>query len=167
MFVAGLCVGGNFVGATESQSRPGTTETQLVTGIGGVFFKAADPAKLRGWYREHLGIDGGEHGIAFFWREEQDAKQFGRTVWSVFPKETNYFGAAEQDFMVNYRVRDLDRLLVKLRAEGVRQVGPVEEYWYGRFAWVIDGEGNRVELWQPVNQSREEFESRMKRERVP
>ena len=121
-----------------------------VTGIGGVFFKADDPEALRGWYREHLDIDAGSQGADFVWRLEDDPERLGRTVWSVFPAGTDYFGDGGQEYMVNYRVSDLDGLLARLREAGVRQVGGTERYPYGSFAWVLDGEGNRVELWEPV-----------------
>jgi catechol 2,3-dioxygenase-like lactoylglutathione lyase family enzyme len=134
----------------------------LVTGIGGVFFKARDPERLRAWYREHLGVEADRPGVNFFWREAVDGGRFGRTVWSAFPADTRYFGPGDQDFMINYRVRDLDELLARLRQEGIAQVGKTEEYWYGRFAWVVDGEGNRVELWEPDRFSPREFERRMK-----
>lgn len=96
--------------------------------------------------------------------ERGDPSRFGFTVWSVFPQDTAYFGGGRQSVMVNYRVRDLDALLAGLRAQGVEQVNGIDEYWYGRSAWIRDGEGNRVELWQPVSSSPEEFERRQRRE---
>jgi predicted enzyme related to lactoylglutathione lyase len=158
-FVSGLIVGGALVaGAVEgplTQSQePG------VTGIGGMFFKADNPAELRAWYERHLGIDTGQPGVNFFWRREDEPSSLGFTVWSVFSRESDYFGPGEQDFMINYRVNELDALLERLEEQGVSRIGSVEEYWYGRFAWIADGEGNRVELWEPVDFSREEFERR-------
>ena len=91
----------------------------------------------------------------FFWREHDDPEQVGFTVWSVFPRETEYFGRESQDFMINYRVRNLDLLLARLESEGVLQVGDLEEYSYGRFAWIEDNEGNRIELWEPKHGSLE------------
>lgn len=163
-FVTGLLVGAGAHSSAFLQSGA-QANRESVTGIGGVFFKARDPDRLRAWYREHLGLEGDSGpGVNFFWREDANPARFGLTVWSVFPEDTSYFGDGQQRFMVNYRVRDLDALLARLRAQGVEQVGGVEDYWYGRFAWVLDGEGNRVELWQPVSYSPEEFERQRRRE---
>lgn len=117
-----------------------------VTGIGGVFLKARDPAALGAWYREHLGVPVEEGGWAVF-RWGGDVS--GSTVWALFPDETEYFGSSEAQAMVNFRVEDLDRMLSELRAEGVEVLDRVEEHEYGRFGWIVDPEGNRVELWQP------------------
>jgi len=164
-FVVGLLAGSALYSWFFVQS-PSRGNDPLVTGVGGVFFKAEDPAKLRAWYRDHLGLDGGDGpGVNFFWRELKDPSQFGMTVWSVFPRDTAYFGDEKQTFMINYRVRDLDALLAKLRAQGVEQVGDIEDYWYGRFGWILDAEGNRIELWQPVDYPPEEFDRRSRGER--
>jgi len=85
----------------------------------------------------------------FFWRERDTPDRLGFTVWSAFPRDTDYFGPSGQSFMINYRVRDLDVLLKRLQVQGVRQVGKVEKFSYGRFAWIVDGDGNRIELWEP------------------
>lgn len=161
MFVSGLVLGHSLFAPNGVETAIGDINGTSVTGIGGVFFKASDPAKLRDWYREHLGVDAGPQGFNFFWREP-NAALFGRTVWSIFPEGTQYFGDEGQDLMINYRVSDLDALLTKLQRQGVIQVGEVEEYWYGRFAWIIDGEGNRVELWEPVYHSPEEYKRKLK-----
>ena len=154
-YVLGLIIGGalvaNAVQYADGLAAPG------VTGIGGVFFKARDPAELRAWYERHLDIGAAHQGVNFFWRDRDDASRFGLTVWSLFPRDTDYFGPGDQGFMINYRVADLETLLDRLREQGVSQVGEIEEYWYGRFAWILDGEGNRVELWEPVDFSPEEF----------
>jgi predicted enzyme related to lactoylglutathione lyase len=121
-----------------------------VTGIGGIFFKSDDPKKLYEWYETHLGIQREPHGSAMFeWRELNDPNQTGTTVWSVFPRDTKYFGASHSSFMINYRVDDLDGLLDELKKKGV-EVGPrPEDSEYGRFAWITDPDGNRIELWEP------------------
>jgi predicted enzyme related to lactoylglutathione lyase len=119
-----------------------------VTGIGGVFFKAQDPARLAAWYQEHLGIRSEDGHADFPWRENDNPEKIGRTVWSVFPADTDYFGRSSASLMINYRVANLDRLLDQLRAQGVA-VERIEEYDYGRFAWITDPESNRVELWEP------------------
>ena len=103
---------------------------------------------MAAWYSQHLGI-GIEDGHAdFVWREKDNPDQTGRTVWSIFPADTDYFGPSRPAFMINYRVSNLDRMLEQLRAGGIL-VEKVEDYDYGRFAWIMDPEGNRVELWEP------------------
>ena len=120
-----------------------------VTGIGGIFFKAKDPDKLREWYREHLGIEAEQWGYHFQWSDDPK-KDGGSTVWSVFPETTKYFEPSTQPFMINFRVADLDELLGQLRAEGV-DVDPKsgQDSEFGKFGWVMDPEGNRIELWEP------------------
>ena len=126
------------------------TTPPRVTGIGGVFLKARDRAGLGEWYRDHLGIDVQHGGFAVFrWREEKDPARGGTTVWSLFPDATEYFGSDAQRAMVNYRVADLDEVLAALRREGVTVDERIEETSEGRFAWITDPEGNRIELWQP------------------
>jgi predicted enzyme related to lactoylglutathione lyase len=122
-----------------------------VTGIGGVFFKAEHPAKLYEWYEQHLGIQREPHGggASFRWREAEAPGREGMTVWSLFPTDTKYFEPSRSPFMINYRVDDLDALLEALRAEGVEVDPHREDYDYGRFAWIMDPEGNRIELWEP------------------
>ena len=118
---------------------------EQVTGIGGIFFKAQNPEKLSAWYREHLGIPVVDGHADFLRRDKDDPKSTGRTVWSIFPANTDYF---KSPVMINYRVANLDRMLEQLRRGGV-EIHKVEDYDYGRFAWITDPEGNRVELWEP------------------
>jgi len=121
-----------------------------VTGIGGVFFKARDPKALGAWYREHLGIaveDWG--GAAFRWVTDDNPTGTGTTIWNPFPATTSYFAPSESSFMINYRVSDLHALLAALRREGCTVDDKVDESEYGKFGWVMDPEGNRIELWQP------------------
>lgn len=121
-----------------------------VTGIGGIFFKSQDPENLQAWYRDHLGIVPKDDGyVAFEWRETDEPDRKGYTIWSPFKKDTKYFEPSQASFMINYRVADLDALVAALRAEGVEVDGEIEESEFGRFAWVMDPEGNRVELWEP------------------
>jgi predicted enzyme related to lactoylglutathione lyase len=118
--------------------------TERVKGIGGVFFRAKDPEALGRWYADTLGIALEDFGGATFrWKGD------GTTVWSPFPADTEYFGTAEQQGMVNYRVSDLDAMLEQLRAAGAQVDDHVEEHEYGRFGWAVDPEGNRFELWEP------------------
>lgn len=127
---------------------------QRVTGLGGVFFKARDPQKLYRWYERHLGMkpDASGTSVCFFWREARGRGK-GMTVWSLFPRNTRYFQPSRAGFMLNYRVKDLDRVLKALRREGV-WIDPKREDEYGRFAWILDPEGNRIELWQPPKEKR-------------
>jgi predicted enzyme related to lactoylglutathione lyase len=115
-------------------------------GVGGIFLKARDPEALTGWYANHLGIPKQEGGSLAFDGPESS----GMTVFAHFPPDTKYFGSGGQSFMVNFRVDDLDQLLVQLAAAEVRIDPKREDYSYGRFAWIWDPEGNRVELWEPV-----------------
>lgn len=121
-----------------------------VTGIGGIFIKAKDPEALREWYRRHLGLDVQDWGgVAFRWHEPGRPNEHGSTVWSVMPDSSDYFAPSTAPFMVNYRVEDLHALLAALRQEGCAVDDKVEESEYGKFGWVMDPEGNRVELWEP------------------
>ena len=127
---------------------------QRVTGIGGIFFKANNVKQQREWYKNHLGIEYADKdgGASFYWREDEHPEKRGFTVWSIFPSDTKYFDSSTAPFMMNFRVANLDALVKQLESEGVKIVGGIEEYEYGRFAWVMDPEGNRVELWEPPKQ---------------
>ena len=123
-----------------------------VTGLGGVFFKSANPTALKEWYGKHLHIESGEHGALFKWRQDEDPEKAGYTAWSVFPDDTAYFKPADRDFMFNYRVENLKELLQVLKEEGVQVVGEIEEYPYGKFGWIMDPDGNKIELWEPIDE---------------
>jgi predicted enzyme related to lactoylglutathione lyase len=126
------------------------TPLKRVSGIGGVFFKAKDPKALGAWYRQHLGIpveDWG--GAAFRWKSDDNPEGVGTTIWNPFPESSAYFAPSEARLMINYRVPDLHALLATLRSEGCAVDAKVEESEFGKFGWVMDPEGNRVELWQP------------------
>ena len=124
---------------------------ERVTGIGGVFFKASDPAALQGWYREHLGLEPDfDTGTVLRWRDAQDPERPGSTTWALFPADTTYFEPSSAPFMVNYRVANLDAMMAQLREAGVRTDERIEEMEYGRFGWAMDPEGNRFELWEPA-----------------
>lgn len=117
-----------------------------VIGLGGIFFKARDPRALADWYREHLGIEIGEWGGATF---GEDASRPGYTLWSPFQDDTTYFEPSDKPYMVNFRVDDLEALLAQLREAGQPVGERTEESEFGKFGWVMDPEGTRVELWQP------------------
>jgi len=121
-----------------------------VTGIGGVFFKAKDAPALQAWYKTHLGIDVQAWGGASFEWADLDGKPIGgTTAWLVAPADSNQFAPGSASFMVNYRVADLHALIAALRAEGCNVLDKIDDSEYGIFGWVIDPEGNKVELWQP------------------
>jgi predicted enzyme related to lactoylglutathione lyase len=120
-----------------------------VTGIGGIFFKADDCSGLARWYREHLGVPADDEGHAMFHWREPDRERDGMTVWALFERDSEYFGTA-QAYMINYRVDDLDAVLAALRAEGVAVDDRIADEPYGRFGWITDPAGNRIELWQPI-----------------
>jgi len=128
----------------------GILSVKRVTGIGGIFFKANDPKKLHQWYEKHLGLKREPDNYSMLhWREADDPEKRGTTVWSLFKKDTKYFDPSQSSFMINYRVENMDALLALLREEGVEIDPKREDTDYGRFAWIMDPEGNRVELWQP------------------
>jgi predicted enzyme related to lactoylglutathione lyase len=121
-----------------------------VTGIGGIFFKAKDAPALQAWYKRHLGIDVQEWGGATFtWTNGEGKPVAGTTIWSIGSSQGDHFAPSEATFMVNYRVDDLHALVKALREEGCNVLEKIDESEYGKFAWVIDPEGNEVELWQP------------------
>jgi predicted enzyme related to lactoylglutathione lyase len=121
-----------------------------VTGLGGVFFKAKDSKTLGDWYRTHLGMPVEDGGFAVLrWREHDEPSRVGSTVWAVFDETTDYLGGTGQRAMINYRVADLDAVLAALRSEGVSVDDHVQADENGRFGWITDPEGNRIELWQP------------------
>ena len=121
-----------------------------VTGIGGIFFKAKAPGALRTWYKEHLGIDVQEWGgAAFPWTDADGRPVSGTTAWNITDSGSDYFAPSMSPFMVNYRVEDLRGLLALLREEGCSVLDKVDESEFGRFGWVLDPEGNKIELWEP------------------
>ncbi len=125
---------------------------QRVTGIGGIFFKAKHDKKLRAWYQKHLGLplDPAWGGWQVFWRDPKNPRKKGYTVWSIFERASNYLGSTKQSFMINYRVANLKKVLAALKKEGV-WIDPkgIEASDFGKFAWIKDSEGNRIELWEP------------------
>lgn len=125
---------------------------ERVTGIGGVFFKSKDPTALKAWYVEHLGIELDAMGyVAFKWAEPHRAPgdEPGMTIWNPFPADTTYFSPSASTLMINYRVRDLGAMLAQLQSHGIALVGEPLNEEYGRFAWIMDPEGNKIELWEP------------------
>ncbi|HVI55986.1 MAG TPA: VOC family protein [Luteibacter sp.] len=120
-----------------------------VTGIGGIFFQARDPVALIAWYQEHLGIDVQPWGAAFDWVDDAGNPTKGTTAWSIGAAGSEQFAPSKSTFMINYRVDDLDALLQALRDEGCDVLEKADDSEYGKFGWVMDPEGNKVELWEP------------------
>src|SRR6476659_20541 len=148
LIATSFCLGFAFKSITTSM--PGKPEqVRKVTGIGGIFFKCKDPKKLREWYQEHLGLNINPYGAVFEWRQGGDSTKKGFTQWSPFNETTNYFEPSTKDFMVNYRVENLEQLVEQLKNEGVTIVDKIETFDYGKFVHIIDVEGNKVELWEP------------------
>jgi catechol 2,3-dioxygenase-like lactoylglutathione lyase family enzyme len=123
---------------------------QRVTGIGGIFLKAKDPQAMYAWYQKHLGFKPflPEHNSVDFNWKDADTGEETHTIWSLFENSTNYFDPSTSAVMINYRVADMDAVVSALEAEGIQILGR-EDYDYGRFAWIMDPEGNKIELWEP------------------
>ncbi len=121
-----------------------------VTGIGGIFFKTEDPKKLKEWYGKHLGLPIDEYGASFKWIDiDSKAAKPAITAWSPFKSDTEYFQPSQKPYMFNYRVENLVELLKLLKEEGVQIVGEMQEFSYGKFGWIMDPDGNKIELWEP------------------
>jgi catechol 2,3-dioxygenase-like lactoylglutathione lyase family enzyme len=133
--------------AKEAAAMP--SERGRILGIGGIFFKSADQKQMREWYGKHLGIEDKGEGVMLPWREKDNPENEHVTVWTVFPEKTKYL-EPNQAFMVNYIVDDLDALLERLQKEGVKIDPKRQDEVYGRFAWIYDPDGNKIELWQPM-----------------
>ncbi|MBS1526105.1 MAG: VOC family protein [Bacteroidetes bacterium] len=122
-----------------------------VTGLGGIFFKCNDPKAMNDWYTKNLGLDNKGYGVTFEWREaDSDVK--GSTTWSTFAANTKYFEPSSKDFMINYRVDNLEELIEQLRKDGVTIVDELQDSEYGKFIHILDPEGNKVELWQDTGE---------------
>ena len=119
-----------------------------VTGIGGIFFKCKDSEKMKEWYNTHLGLNTDQYGANFEWLEKDDSTKKGSTQWSPFAEDTKYFEPSTKAFMINYRVDNLEALIVELKKEGVIIVDEMETFDYGKFIHIMDVEGNKIELWE-------------------
>jgi predicted enzyme related to lactoylglutathione lyase len=132
----------------REKTAPGT---KRVTGIGGIFFKCKDPKKLKEWYNVHLGLNTDQYGTSFEWRLATDSTKRGFTQWSLFSEKTTYFAPSEKDFMINYRVGNLEQLVAELKKESVTVLDKIESVSYGKFVHILDPEGNKIELWEPID----------------
>ncbi len=122
-----------------------------VTSIGGIFFKCADPERIKSWYATHLGLNTDQYGTVFEWRKADESNEKGFTQWSPFSERTEYFAPSTKDFMINYRVENLEWLVGELKQEGVTVLDEIETYDYGKFVHILDPEGNKIELWEPID----------------
>ncbi len=132
-----------------TRSGKGQQSTKKVTGIGGIFFKCKDPKKMREWYATKLGLNTNQYGAVFEWRQGADTTKKGFSQWSPFSEKTKYFEPSTKEFMINYRVENLDQLVDMLRRDSVIITDKIETVEYGKFVHILDIEGNKIELWEP------------------
>ncbi len=158
LLAVGVVAGWGLHGATVAgQSQPakaGGSQQGRVVGIGGVFFKSENQQQLKEWYATHLGLADNGQGVMLRWRERDNPENERTTAWSIFPSTTKYFDPSPAPFMLNYIVDDMDALLDRLAKEGVRIDPKRQDASYGRFAWIYDSDGNKIELWQPVSRNK-------------
>ncbi len=137
------------------KSKPNTSimkdTTPKVTGIGGIFFRSKNPQEAREWYGKNLGLAISEYGSSFEFRNANRPDEINYLQWSPFDEGTDYFDPSKKEFMINYRVQNIEGLVKKLRANGVTVVDEIETYDYGKFVHIMDHEGNKIELWEPVD----------------
>lgn len=145
-FMTTFCFG--FAFKTMTTTNNNDNKMKKVTGIGGVFFKCKDPKKMTEWYQKHLGLETNPYGATFEWYERPDSTAKAQTQWTPFPENSDYF---EKDFMINYRVENLEALVEGLKKGGVTIVDKIETYDYGKFVHILDGEGNKVQLWEAID----------------
>lgn len=120
-----------------------------ITGIGGIFFKCKNPKKMNEWYKNHLGLKTNEYGSVFEWYQGADNSKKAFSQWNPFKENTKYFEPSDKDFMINYRVENLEKLVEELKKEGIKVLDEIETYEYGKFVHLLDPEGNKIELWEP------------------
>jgi predicted enzyme related to lactoylglutathione lyase len=144
---ATFCLGFAFNTVTTKNNN----KMKRVTGIGGVFFKCKDPKATTEWYQKHLGLDTNPYGATFEWYESAESTKKAQTQWTPFAENTKYFEPSTKDFMINYRVENLELLIIELKKEGVTIVDKMETFDYGKFIHIIDSEGNKVQLWEPID----------------
>lgn len=118
------------------------------TSLGGIFFKCKDPDKIKEWYAKHLGLKTNAYGTSFEWRQADDSNKKGFTAWSPFKDDTKYMEPSQKEFMINYRVENLEWLVEELKKEGVTILDEIEEFEYGKFVHIMDPENNKIELWE-------------------
>jgi len=120
-----------------------------VTALGGIFFKSKKPVELKKWYNRHLGLNADEYGAIFKFRDFDNPNDEKYSVWSSFSRVTEYFNPSEKEYMVNFTVYDLEKLILALKDEGIEILGSIDDNEFGKFAWILDPEGTKIELWEP------------------
>ena len=145
--LAAFCLGFAFKSVITTHNPH---KMKKVTGIGGIFFKCKDPKETTEWYQKHLGLETNPYGATFAWYEGADSTKKGQTQWTPFPKTTKHFEPSKQDFMINYRVENLEALVAELKKENVTVLDTIETFDYGKFVHILDADGNKVELWEPT-----------------
>ena len=149
--IAGLIILSFSLGySLHGQLHSTEQEVGKVTGIGGIFFKSKDPKSLRAWYQEHLGFYVNAYGSVFEWKQAKDSNKKGFTQWSPFKESTTYFAPSTKEFMINYQVQNIEGLVIKLKENGVTIVDSIATYEYGKFIHIMDTQGNKIELWEPI-----------------
>jgi len=149
VITASFLSGFAFKTVIKGQNKKLTT-MKKVTGIGGIFFKCKDPNKVKEWYKTHLGLDAGPYGASFEWLQADDPTKKGLTQWNVNTETAKLYEPSTKDFMINYRVADLESLVEELKKENVTILDKIETYDYGKFVHIMDLEGNKIELWEPT-----------------
>lgn len=124
-----------------------------VVGLGGIFFKSKNPNEIKSWYHKHLGLETDAYGTSFEWRQADNPEEKGFTQWSPMKDETTYFQPSENEFMINYRVENLEKLVELLKKEGVNVLDAIETFEYGKFVHILDPEGRKIELWEPQDKN--------------
>lgn len=156
LFISAIALTGTFFlgfAAHAYMANPETPAEPHVTGIGGIFFKADNPKDLKKWYQDNLGLVIDQYGTNFQWYQGADSTKKASTQWSVFKATTTYFKPSKKDFMINYRVNNMDALVKRLRDNNVNIVDTVAAYDYGKFVHIMDPEGNKIELWEPNDEA--------------
>src|SRR4030095_4472506 len=146
---ASFCFGFAFKSIITNNFNDGDITMKRVTSIGGIFFKCKDPGKMREWYQTHLGLNTNQYGAVFEWRQADDSTKKGFSQCSPLSDNTKYFEPSTKEFMVNYRVENLEALVEELKKEGVTVTDPIETFDFGKFVHIMDIEGNKIELWEP------------------
>ena len=138
-------------GINSLQKQKNKVKVKKVTGMGGIFFKCKNPDQIKEWYKNHLGLETDQYGASFQWYQGDDSTKKGYTQWSPFSENTKYFEPSTKDFMINYRVENLELLVEELKKQGVPILDEMETYDYGKFIHILDIEGNKIELWEPID----------------
>lgn len=157
---ASFCLGFTVKSFTANNAF-NNAKPKKVTGIGGIFFKCKDPKKVRDWYQTHLGLNTNQYGTVFEWYQGADSTKKGFTQWGPFKETTKYFEPSTKEFMINYRVENLEALVKELKTQGVTVTDSIEAVEYGKFVHIMDVEGNKIELWEPVDTEFEKFGVKM------